>query len=523
MYSLPQCPATLDDRIYLLQITDKAFPEHQQVREAVLGKARGDVEWWIDYFVDTFDPRPEGPGAVKDLPMLLYPFQRRMVNSIVYHRSTRRDLAWLKSRTQGATWIVVAYIVHRWLFEEGFTALIGSITEAEVDNRTPKSIFGKVDYLIRALPEWMKDALIPGYTIGVHRKKLIIQHPTKPTNVLEGDQQTPEFSRSGRYSMVFMDEAASWTYLDEAWGTTAEAAPFRILVSTPKGKNKFWEIYESDMVDSEFYHWSEHPEKDQAWYEEQCRRNDREWIAQELDCSFEKSASGVVYPDWQETVKKGEYPYQKDWPLYLSIDFGFQDETAIVAWQRDPESGRVRAIDCFQKAGHTIDWWVPFLTGELKAQHRDQYDTDEVRWISRRSQWGPAVIYGDHAGKQRSQVDGRSVIGTLEAEYGIIVVTNPSARDFATRMRLTELGLRTTDVNLPACAALDKAMSNYRYKPMRESSAPDAARPLHDSNSHLATAVEYFFVNLPPLHTRTTRRPASRHRTAAWETLHMRK
>lgn len=474
-----------------------------------------DPEWWIDYFVDTFDPR--GDGA-HDLPFLLYPFQRQVLQSIYDHYLGQRDLAQLKSRTMGMTWLNLAFILNRWLFEDGFTALVGSFREKEVDNgkHNINTLFGKLDYMLQRLPGWM----IPlGYSERKQRRNLLIDHPLR-TNIIQGSSAVGDFSRGGRFRMIFIDEGAAWEHptLENAWASTSQSARFRLLTSTSKGQDDFCDIYRSG-VDTQRIHWSVHPLYDDAWYEDQkIRIGSAEKVAQELDCSFEHSAANVCYPAWRDgTVVKGHFPYNPKWPLWISVDFGLNDPTALVYWQRDPESQRFRMLAGYERRGQSIDFYVPFFTGMLAEEDKTRYSAEDLAFLSMRSLWGSALVYGDPAGKQRNQATGVSVLDVL-AEKGVTIVTNDSARDYATRHRLTSIGLRQLDVNIAECRAIDDAMNNSRFPERRGNrSTSELEKPIHDQWSHFRSAIEYLFVNIPGL--QAINRPKPTFRTRPWQQL----
>jgi hypothetical protein len=507
---LPECPCPgLQARVAL----DLACRADPAIRSAVMERAARDPEWFIDWFLDTFDSRDKMAfvtTSTKDKPFLLLPYQRDLLRQLVEHQALPSDLFIEKSRDMGVTWLVLAWIFHQWMFSDGFMALLGSFREPEVDDRTVDSLFGKLDYMLQRLPGWM----VPHrFSWRVHRKKLILQHPSKPGNVILGNTATEGFARSGRYTVIFFDEGSEWAELDDAWTAASRSTECRIITGTPKGQNQFYDLRETGLIDITRIHWSLHPERDEEWYETQKKRMTAEQIAQELDISYERSASGVIYPAWQECLF-GVYPYQKGWPLWISLDFGYRDSTAITVWQRNPETGVYRVIDCYEHSGKTIDYYVPFLTGQYDAKIPHHYDERAREWIARRAAWGPAIIFGDPAGKISNQVTGTSVLDVLAEQFGVFVTVNDSARDYHTRRTLTELGLRGLEVNLPECGKLDRAMRNARYR-------DKSSTPLHDAYSHLRSAVEYFFVNVPSP-SAISDRPRVSFEVADWENLHRR-
>src|SRR5690606_12991752 len=99
----------------------------------------------------------------------------------------------------------------------------------------------------------------------------------------------------------------------------------RIGVSTPEGMNTWGKMIHSNMYPHLRLHWSLHPEKDEAWYEREKARRSPEDLAQEIDISYHRSVSGLVYPIIHD-IPRGEYWWDKGYTLYLSWDFGFSDD-----------------------------------------------------------------------------------------------------------------------------------------------------------------------------------------------------
>lgn len=467
-----------------------------EFRAAVLERCSEDPVFWIDTFAWTFDPRPTAPQP--ELPFFLYPFQEDLVRWLDERFRRNEDGVIDKSRDMGVTWTVLSWLFWSWLFRPGFVALVGSRKEDLVDNRTLDSHFGKLEYLLRRLPGWMTPK---GFDYRKHRQFLKLINPSNGS-VLIGESANAQFSRQGRYSVVFFDEAAFWPDLSSAWRAAGSATNCRIAVSTPNGQNFFYRLVSSGRYPHLRIHWSLHPLKDEAWYEQQKARMTVEELAQEVDLSYQRSVTGLVYPTWRD-VPKGNYPPVEGWPLYASIDFGVADPTAIIWWQRDPVTKRVRMIDCYANNGKPIDFYVPFLTGEIPSGWPHEYTHHEREKIAIHATWGRPVIFGDPAGAQRSQESARSVFDRLR-EFGIYIVTNTKANDFYSRKVATELGLRDLEVHIDPggvidCSPVDEAMSNARFPDVNPDSQRTQLplRPVDNWTSHFRTAVEYFFVNLP--------------------------
>ena len=518
-------PTTVRERAVLLE---KAKVD-AQFRAKLRAQAAADPVFFINTFLWTFDPRPTAPEP--DLPFLLEPFQVDLIHRYEQALAEHDDVIVEKSRDMGVTWLTLAWILYGWIFRPGFQALIGSYTEDLVWNKALDSHFGKLEYMLQRLPGWLRPR---GFSFEKHFRKLRLTHPGNGPdaalrgNTIRGASATGRFGRQGRYTVVYIDEAGFWEDFSSAWRAAGSTTKTRIAVSTPNGMNSWGKLVHHPGMQRKrvTLHWSLSPRHDQAWYEAECARLvNEEDIAQELEISYHRSQRGRVYPAWDH-VEIGTYDYDPRWATFVSWDFGL-DTTALIWWQRDPVTGQVRMLDCYRNSQKPIDFYVPFVTGEVTGDNpylRD-YSADELAKMTVHAQWGTAIHYGDPSVTQRDLASGRSPHEILR-EHGIYVFTNPAARDHKTRKRFTELGLRGLQVNVPddpdnpvSCAGVDDAMRLYHY-PARN---PDAQRtseinrPVHDDSSHFATAVEYFFVNLPP-HRRATH-PESYTEAAIYDSL----
>lgn len=511
---LPSCPATLESRYFLETATQKTVRWRSLARQ----RASGDVEWFIDFLCFTYDPRKE--AKPNHLPFILYPYQRDMLQWLEARYQGeeggyQQDGLIEKSRDVGATWVILAWLLHKWLFEEGFNALLGSRKEDLVSNGTVSSLFGRLDYLLRRLPKWM---LPKGFSFQDNLTRLKLVNPLNG-NTIEGESANSQFSRQGRYSIIFMDEGAFWEDLDGAWRAAGDATACRIICSTPNWEDlKFRELrFESGMPVLTI-HWRMHPKKDDAWLERQKERKSEMDIQQELEINYNPITSSLVYPLWREIPKGPEHGFVEGWPLYVAIDFGIKDPTAIIWAQRDPASGELRLIDCYSKKGKGADFFVPFITGKIpeyrleylnpedersatvKLPWPHSYSADELRQIALHEDWnagGDPIVYGDPAGKQRAQSSGSAVVDILK-KYGVHVKVDTKRNDFGNRLESTVLLMRYMKCQLPRCASLDEAMTEARYPEVRSLSRTSEIRePVHNWTSHYRSALEYLCVNLP--------------------------
>lgn len=432
-------------------------------------KCRRDPVFWVNYFGWTYDPRPH----VKNhkTAFILYDFQEDALRSMIAHIKEGKDVLLDKSRDMGATWIVLYAILHQFMFTDGFSALLGSRKEDLVDNGQLDSLFGKLEFAMKLMPKWMLPA---GFQFGKHRHYMKIGHPNGSNSII-GESTNKEFSRSGRYSCIFLDEFAFVDDSQSIWMATGDSSPCRIPVSTPNGKgNKFYDLRFESNTDVISLHWSLHPLKTEEWYKKECERRTDEEVAQELDISYERSTRGRVYgPEVDSMKAKGRiksFPYNPNLPVQTSWDFGIGDSTAIGFYQVN-NIGEVAMIDYYENHDVNIEHYVKIV----KAKPYEY-----------------SGHYGDVAGKQRSLSSGRSVIDDLRySGIGIVCKRVKKLDGINAAKKLLATNFFINEVN---CRQFIKAIENYHF-PYDETNKDYGENPVHDWSSHAADQLEYFAIN----------------------------
>jgi len=227
------------------------------VRLAVRSRCKESVEYFAGALGWTFDPRPE--AKPNHFPFILWPYEREFVATIEEQYRAGRDLLVEKSRDMGATWCVLLWVLHHWLFDEAFSAHLGSRVENFVDKRgDTASHFGKLRYMLERMPAWMMPA---GFDWRLHDLSMRLLNPETGA-AITGEAANPDFSRQGRYSVIFLDEFASIPCDESVAAATSESTSTRIFVTTPKGAHgSFYRMRRSGKVRTVRLHWSLHPKK----------------------------------------------------------------------------------------------------------------------------------------------------------------------------------------------------------------------------------------------------------------------
>lgn len=460
----------------------------EKLRHVVRERCRRDIWYFFNVFLWTMDPRREA----KSLPFITYEYQDEYIFNLEEALEKKHDLLTEKSRDMGASMVFLGFLLHKWLFKERFTALLGSYIEDLVDNRTIDSHFGRIDYFLEHLPAWL---LPNGFDPAQHRNSMKLDNPENNA-IINGYAPTERFSRAGRYDCIFADELAFWKHARSAWTAMGDATKVRYVTSTPNGKgNLFADLALKSTIKKCVLHWKRHPLKDEEWYEGEKLRRTEEEIAQELDINYNKSVTGRVYPGFDEWNFNQEQKYNKDEPLFVSWDFGLNDPTAIL-WLQVNREGTVRVIDAYQKSGVGIDFFVPFVTGEVKSFRKYKYTDEEFELIERHKDWQDAIHYGDPTGDNMNQTSRTSVIKQLR-EMGIYVQSKRGV-DFTFKQRhtATQLLIRRLKVDKDLADFID-AVQNSRFPQKSElsQSTNEVVKPVHDWTSHFRTALEFYAVN----------------------------
>lgn len=444
--------------------------------------------FFIENFGWTFDPRKD-PAHI---PFVLFEYQKEAIRMAIEHIDGDRDFLIEKSRDMGVTWLFVWIFLWYWLFRDGINLLAGSYKEKLVDDRTDDSIFGRIDYALDSLPKWMYPK---GFNKKKHRTKLRLHNPANG-NLIAGDTMNPDFGRGSRKTAIFFDELGSWDYAKDAWEGCSDVTGCKIANSTPKGYNFYAKLRDSGISVMRM-HWTQHPLKDQQWYDFECSRRSPEDVAQELDISYQKSQEGRVYPEWDEqSVEFGEYEYDPGLPLYVGWDFGKTDDTAII-WAQ-PFDGKLRILDTYARAGQNIDFFIPFVTGIVPSGSY-MYSPSDYDLIEKHKHWKRGVHFGDPAGRFKNGVTDATVLSVLR-ESGIVVNYKDSWKEHQNRKRAAKALIRD-GILINKTDRTDEfhmAMLNAAYPTptVEGEKVVRSQKPKHDWTSHYRSSFEYLSLGL---------------------------
>lgn len=471
---------------------------------------------------DALKVMPDEVKGMGDLPFDLWDYQEELILWFEWLVSKGESGLVEKSRDMGYTWCFVWWVIYKYIVSESFSALLGSKKEAAVDNGTISSIFGKLDYAIEKLPQWLKPK---GYDRKKHRTRLKIVNPEHPNVYIVGDSQTADFGASERHTVVIPDETALWD--TDPSGTISNTTNTAIYGSSVRGENLFKRIRDrlaarsSSLVRT--LTWNLNPTHTQTWFKAMQARMDEADFAREVLIDYQASVKGKYYPICSTVKQLTHIDWTPGWPSDLAMDYGVGDNMAMIWWQRNHQATLHRMMFAYTNSGKPIEFYIPFML----AKHPDQcvyltdgynkpvldsegrqifkkltevfeYTEGELAFIARLQAAGVTgnlEYRGDPAGRQRSQDTATSIEQKL-AGCGIYVFSNTKLNDYLSRRSaLTEV-LMKTEVNLDGAYEAFNAIQQSKYPERRENSQSTAIpnAPVHDWTSHYRSAAEYHAV-----------------------------
>ena len=489
-----EVPKTILENLqYRAKLINQANKD-EKFKQVISRKCELDNVFFCNSFCWTYDPREKFPH----LPFILYPRQEELFRYLdeLLQRAEKGEKINLiidKPRAVGATYTLMMWILHKFLFTQ-FSARVGSRKEDYVDKRgEPDTLFYKIDYNLERLPNWIKGDITRSSMLAISKNGSI-----------SGESANPNFGRGGRKSVTEFDELGFWDWARSSWESSGEATNFRIAMSTPpeSGNDSYFSQLLRGMkgkVHKFEFGWRDVPTRDDDWLRMQKENKSEEEFAREVLKSYEGTTTGKVYAKDCRLMRYSDIDYNGQLPLYISWDFGL-DSTAMIWWQKDFSTNKLRIIDAYENTIKEIGFFVPFVTGTIKSLDY-QYDDRELEIIDRHREWRQDIThYGDPSVEQRHHQSGLSTKDILMRNYYIYIQSTPwGGRKWKDLRDKTRQVFRRIEINDKRCEYLITCLRQAKYPKLRENSqnTNEIAKPVHDWTSHFRTAFEYFVDNEP--------------------------
>jgi len=333
-----------------------------ELQAAVLLRCKLDINYFVNEFCYTFDPRERA----STLPFILFPKQADYLSWLSILEETQENGLAEKCRDVGFTWLSCVFVLHRFLFFSGRKFGFGSRKLELVDNLDePDSIFEKFRFLYRHLPKWM---MPPSFIPSKHDHINKIVNPNN--NSMVSGEGGDNIGRGGRTSMYFVDESAFIERAEKVEGALSQNTRVTVDISTPNGPgNAFYRKRHSGLVSVFEFDWKDDPRKNlwnafsiptpdspsiylasghgwgedapplsrliYPWYEKEKGRLDPVILAQEIDRDYTASIEGITIPGiWIRAAINLQLPFDSMWDKVAGLDVSDSGKNQSVFGQR---------------------------------------------------------------------------------------------------------------------------------------------------------------------------------------------
>jgi len=256
-----------------LEYASRDDPDAPEFRRRIMEFCRKDFWYWAKGFAYVHEARIlDDDEDVEDfetkVAFLPWPHQIPVVDRILKVLG-KRDLRVVKSRAQGASWILVLVFVWCWLFKRGFKGNLVSKDEKAVDRRDDMdSLMAKMDWLLLQLPPWMAGVKNKDYRRNYGEHYLARMDGE---TAITGYACTADVASGGRALVFGLDEHAKHPRGPDrdAMAATQPISRCRLFISTPRGQSgAYYEIVHDDTIEEPILYlsWRDNPTQNRGLY-----------------------------------------------------------------------------------------------------------------------------------------------------------------------------------------------------------------------------------------------------------------
>lgn len=501
----------------------------------VLERCRRDPIWFIDNWIWSTNPHRIEDGLDPLVPLCLWPRQEDVVNALLSWRRIVID----KPRMVGISYVVLALFLHHWLFVPSSKFGLGSTKLSKIFDETEDSLFGKVMFMFRRLPAWMKPPESE-WKFGERKGTYVFVNKTIDTAIV-GAAATEDIFHGARHTCDFFDEAARIRHLGRAMKGVLGSSRGVCVASTPNGPTGYFPdlvqgngvttievkpgATTADVLRLDRDAWihialdiGDDPRKDEDWerreraqmtpaqFEEQyLRRYDAKYVPGQIFSQFRRELHLYGAEDWEQAVEAGLL----EGAVYYEVwDPGHRAGVVWLAYL--PRYNEVVALD--YRLWHQI-YWEDIVAEVARAGWRcspnedlfdDPWDQREIIQAGREGIL-PHHRVCDPAGNRTDERTHRSWIGDFKTRG--IHLRPTHNRDVDRYNRVVQQVLRFEALSFaPACArklaedqaggdvpTLVESMENYRLGVRGESIGEHVGTfaPIKDEYAELADCMRY--------------------------------
>ncbi len=508
-------------RVQTTRITTEKWTGLQAAREEEVRRVKQDGRYWMNVYAAIYEAKDEEQFAESDdwvdstndatsgwvLPFIMYPFQMYVWDfqmRAMRTRGTKGDTLYIKSRQMGLTNVLSGVNSHSWMARRPFQGRLLSRKEDLVDEtNNPDSIFWKIKLQLSAQPSWMLQAFAPGFD---WRRDYMQASLTNPANFnhLAGESTNATAGRGGTATLITLDEFAFMRGGAGIWTATRAATRHRAAVTTVELKfgHHAYELAmkalngDEDSPAALFIPWWVHPDHNEAWLEEERKRDTEAGFRKEVLMDWHGDESQFVYPGLS-SKKIGDYPYMPfGGPTFIAFDDGFTNNWAFWIIQYVQKEGRHRILDYYENSKLPTDFygslWRGIKLDGFKYERNEEQIMDLLRYIQQ------PIYIGDTHGNNVEVTSGQSVIDRLSQRWSIYVNVDYTKRSYKERQEITSEMIPYMDFN----DTPRMNMGLMRFQTFHWPDEPETVdrttwvkEPVKDASADTATAMEYYATN----------------------------
>lgn len=281
------------------------------------------------------------------------------------------------------------------------------------------------------------------------------------------------------FSEFALQDPRAWDYIrpilvaNDGWA---------IFISTPRGKNHLWELYNIALNSDKWFCYVKTVDDTGLMTFEQIEQEraqgmSEELIQQEFYCSFLRGVEGSIYQKYIDKMRVngqiGVVPWEPSFKVNTAWDIGVRDNTSIIFFQVIGQT--VRIIDCYEKNKEGLEHYIRVLESKPYSYNKHFAPHDiAVR------EWGSGLTRLEKA-----------------KHLGITFTVAPdiALEDGIEHVRATFSKIWIDDRN---AQPLIKALENYRRLYDAKKNVY-STQPLHDQWSHYADSMRYLCLSLNKL------------------------
>lgn len=252
----------------------------EQIMEYI--KCSRDPIYFIENYVKIIS-LDHGPVLFK-----MYPYQKRIIDAL--HNNTR--ILGKIFRQSGKSTVLAGYLCWYILFNEHKRA---AILANKMD--IAKEIFSRVQFAIENIPIWLQQGVIEWNKTSFELEN---------GSVCFAAATSPSAIRGKSINLLMLDEFGHLTpkladeFIKSVFPTLSSSKESKMaIISTPKGLNHYYKLWaDAENSINGFItvtgHWSEHPNRDQEWADQQRKELGEVGYQQEIECNFVGSSHTLI-------------------------------------------------------------------------------------------------------------------------------------------------------------------------------------------------------------------------------------